>query len=64
MKFFNKISGSGLFCLVSCIFALGLCSGAFGVTVTISGTDTGRNFDGVGAVSGGGATSCLLKDYP
>jgi galactosylceramidase len=33
-------------------------------TVTINGTDKGRPFDGVGAVSGGGATSVLLRDYP
>ena len=65
MKFFNKISESVLFRLVPCLFALGLGSAAFGQTnVTISGTDSGRAFDGVGAVSGGGATSCLLKDYP
>jgi galactosylceramidase len=64
MKLFNKISGSAFFYLVPCIFALGIGSGAFGLSVTISGTDSGRVFDGVGAVSGGGATSCLLKDYP
>lgn len=32
--------------------------------ITIDGTDTGRVFDGIGAVSGGGATSRLLLDYP
>jgi galactosylceramidase len=64
MKFFDTISGMVLFRLVPCIFAFGLGSGAFGLAVTINGTDSGRVFDGVGAVSGGGATSCLLKDYP
>jgi galactosylceramidase len=64
MKFSDTISGRVLFRLVPCIFAFGLGSGAFGLAVTISGTDSGRVFDGVGAVSGGGATSCLLKDYP
>ena len=30
----------------------------------IDGTSTGRVFDGIGAISGGGATSRLLLDYP
>ena len=33
-------------------------------TITINGTAGGKSFDGIGAVSGGGATSVLLKDYP
>lgn len=33
-------------------------------TVVISGTTKGERFDGIGAVSGGGATTVLLKDYP
>ena len=33
-------------------------------TITIDGTAGGKRFDGIGAVSGGGATSVLLKDYP
>jgi galactosylceramidase len=33
-------------------------------TVTLDGGAGGRRFDGIGAVSGGGATSVLLKDYP
>jgi galactosylceramidase len=32
-------------------------------TITVSGSDTGRAYEGVGAVSGGGATSVLLRDY-
>src|SRR5439155_16449812 len=32
--------------------------------ITIDGTGPGRTFDGVGAISGGGATSRLLPDYP
>jgi O-glycosyl hydrolase len=34
------------------------------VTITINGAASGRQFDGVGAVSGGGGTSRLLPDYP
>ena len=33
-------------------------------TVTLDGNAGGKRFDGIGAVSGGGATSVLLKDYP
>jgi galactosylceramidase len=33
-------------------------------TIKIDGTAGGKRFDGIGAVSGGGATSVLLKDYP
>ena len=33
-------------------------------TVELNGAAGGKRFDGIGAVSGGGATSVLLKDYP
>ena len=33
-------------------------------TVELNGDAGGKRFDGIGAVSGGGATSVLLKDYP
>src|SRR6266567_1211950 len=33
-------------------------------TIFIDGKAEGKRFDGIGAVSGGGATSVLLKDYP
>ncbi|GAA1245912.1 ricin-type beta-trefoil lectin domain protein [Kitasatospora nipponensis] len=33
-------------------------------SVTVDGAGTGRTFDGVGAVSGGGGNSRLLSDYP
>ena len=32
--------------------------------ITIDGTGPAKKFDGIGAVSGGGGTSVLLKDYP
>lgn len=35
-----------------------------GQVINIDGTAGGKRFDGLGAVSGGGATSVLLKDYP
>jgi hypothetical protein len=33
-------------------------------TITVNGTGTGRTFDGIGAISGGGGNSRLLTDYP
>lgn len=32
--------------------------------IRIGGQSTGKTFDGIGIVNGGGATSVLLKDYP
>src|SRR6185312_13536453 len=32
--------------------------------LVLNGAASGKRFDGIGAVSGGGATSVLLKDYP
>ena len=32
--------------------------------IEIDGSKLGRRFDGIGALSGGGATSRLLIDYP
>lgn len=37
---------------------------ALTTTIPLNGTGTGRIFDGIGAVSGGGGTSRLLYDYP
>src|SRR6476661_3594434 len=43
------------------IFAL---SASANQTLVLDGAASGKRFDGIGAVSGGGATSVLLKDYP
>jgi galactosylceramidase len=55
----SRVFFYGLFwcCIIGAGFSI------FGQTVTINGAGTGRLFDGVGAVSGGGATSPMLKDY-
>ena len=48
-----------------CSFAGGLLATARAdQTVDLNGDAGGKRFDGIGAVSGGGATSVLLKDYP
>ncbi|MCD9878471.1 RICIN domain-containing protein [Streptomyces guryensis] len=54
------------------LLALALLSGriptpAYAVTntaVTVDGTSSGRTFDGIGAISGGGGNTRLLYDYP
>src|SRR5581483_11256303 len=33
-------------------------------TITVNGTQGGRTFGGIGAISGGGGNSRLLSDYP
>ena len=33
-------------------------------SITVNGTQGGRTFDGIGAISGGGGNSRLLEDYP
>src|SRR5215472_10445665 len=33
-------------------------------TITVNGTGTGRVFNGIGAISGGGGNARLLTDYP
>src|SRR5438132_13984703 len=33
-------------------------------TIAVNGTQGGRTFDGIGAISGGGANTRLLTDYP
>lgn len=45
-------------------FFVSLLTQTFAQTITIDGKKGGKLFDGIGAVSGGGATSVLLKDYP
>ena len=56
------------FTLVTSLMGLaiaGLALPALGdQVVSLKGVAGGPRFDGVGAVSGGGATSVLLKDYP
>ena len=61
-----KLIRSGIFELFTfCIFVLSTnLMTLSGQTITINGTEAGKQFDGIGAVSGGGATSVLLKDYP
>lgn len=54
---------------VLCLLAAALTTApaspaAAATTITINGNASGRTFDGVGAISGGGGNSRLLIDYP
>ena len=53
-----------IICAFLCLLALFSGNRAFAQTITISGADSGRTFDGIGGVSGGCATSNILRDYP
>jgi len=60
----NLLSHTTLPSIVCCIL---LFINTFSIvcqTININGAAGGKRFDGIGAVSGGGATSVLLKDYP
>jgi hypothetical protein len=53
------------------LLAVGWCAwlmpagpAAAATTITVNGTQGGRTFDGIGAISGGGGNSRLLSDYP
>jgi len=37
---------------------------ATSTTISANGSSGGRTFDGIGAISGGGGNSRLLRDYP
>src|SRR3954465_15773567 len=62
-------------CSALAVFMLGACAEderaasttatqAVTTTATVNGGATGRTFDGIGAISGGGGNSRLLFDYP
>lgn len=49
--------------LIGAVLSLLFC-GTKAQTIQLSSSAKGKQFDGIGAVNGGGATSVLLKDYP
>lgn len=59
-----RLSGSGSLYLALYFTASLFTISATAQTIKLNGNAGGKRFDGVGAVSGGGATSVLLKDYP
>ena len=50
--------------LLTLLLALAINATSAVQTIRITDLQQGKQFDGIGAVNGGGATSVLLKDYP
>ncbi|WP_247615826.1 ricin-type beta-trefoil lectin domain protein [Streptomyces sp. MK37H] len=53
--------------LLAAVLAVGAApvhAAAGTTTITLDGRQSGRTFDGIGAISGGGGNSRLLRDYP
>jgi Glycosyl hydrolase family 59/Ricin-type beta-trefoil lectin domain/Galactocerebrosidase, C-terminal lectin domain len=48
----------------SVLLAMAAPAHAATTSITVNGTQGGRTFDGIGAISGGGGNSRLLADYP
>jgi galactosylceramidase len=65
IKRLQKLAAAGMSVIIMPILAIGLgaTSQAGECEISISGSDTGRAFEGIGVVSAGGNT-CLLKGYP
>jgi hypothetical protein len=56
---------AALLAAAGCVSVLAAPSASAATTnITVNGTQGGRTFDGIGAISGGGGNSRLLSDYP
>jgi hypothetical protein len=56
---------AALLAAAGCVSVLAAPSASAAATnITVNGTQGGRTFDGIGAISGGGGNSRLLSDYP
>jgi hypothetical protein len=55
---------AGLLALACCVSVVPAQAAFAATTITVNGTQGGRTFDGIGAISGGGGNSRLLADYP
>ena len=57
------VNGKAFLCLAALLLIL-IAGSTSAQTITLSSASTGKTFEGIGIVDGGGATSVLLKDYP
>src|SRR3954452_22660965 len=55
---------TALLAAVTAVALAGPITAEAATTITVDGTHSGRTFDGIGAISGGGGNSRLLIDYP
>ena len=60
---FTLLAGLAL-AVASALVAVSAPAHAATTGITVNGTQGGRTFDGIGAISGGGGNSRLLSDYP
>ncbi|WP_327242130.1 galactosylceramidase [Streptomyces sp. NBC_01320] len=73
----QRIGGEGRFAAVVAVLAVIMAAAAAllaparagaaalpDTSIAVNGQDTGRTFDGIGAISGGGGNTRLLTDYP
>ncbi|WP_329059618.1 ricin-type beta-trefoil lectin domain protein [Amycolatopsis sp. NBC_01480] len=59
-----RLSAVLLLALAALIVPAATATAVTATDVSVNGTATGRTFDGLGAISGGGGNSRLLRDYP
>src|SRR4051812_47100122 len=60
----HKLKWRAVPVLLALAYALRLSPALAATSITINGNDSGRTFDGIGAISGGGGNTRLLIDYP
>ena len=58
------LAGTALSLAAGALVAGGVPAASAATAITVNGTQGGRTFDGIGAISGGGGNSRLLTDYP
>jgi hypothetical protein len=63
MRKLITVGAAALLAAAGCVSVLAAPASA-ATTITVNGTQGGRTFDGIGAISGGGGNSRLLADYP
>jgi hypothetical protein len=66
MRLIKRLAPLWVLALLAALLAVsvGPAQAASSTSVTVDGSQGGRTFDGIGAISGGGGNSRLLTDYP
>jgi hypothetical protein len=66
MRLIKRLAPLWVLALLAALLAVsvGPAQAASSTSVTVDGSQGGRPFDGIGAISGGGGNSRLLTDYP
>ncbi len=66
MPYLRRLTPLWVLALLAAVVAAGGAPARAATTtsITVDGTQGGRTFDGIGAISGGGGNSRLLTDYP